>query len=140
MNKFMLQNPDEQYHHQYNLVYSTKYHVIFTPKYRRKVLVDGVDEYLKQLILEKQNEYDYQVIQMEVMPDHVHLLLDLNPKSAPYAIVKKIKGYTSRAIRDKFPELDRKLPTLWTRSSFIASVGAVSLETVKRYIENQKGV
>lgn len=76
---------------------------------------------------------------MEVMPDHVHLLLDVNPKFGIYRVVSLIKGYTSKTLRNEFPELRRKLPTLWTLSRFVSSVGAVSLETVIKYIEEQKG-
>ncbi len=76
---------------------------------------------------------------MEVMPDHVHLLLDINPKVGVFYVVNQIKGYTSRVMRNEFPEIKRRLPTLWTRSKFISSVGAVTLEVVKRYIEDQKG-
>lgn len=130
-------------HKKYNtdagLVYSCQYHVIFTPKYRRRVLLNGVDEKLKELVLEKQQEYQYEVIEMEVMPDHIHLLISVNPKIGVYSVVKKIKGYTSHQLRNEFTWLKSRLPTLWTRSKFISSVGAVSLETVKKYIEDQKG-
>jgi len=94
---------------------------------------------LKKLIFEKQEQYDYKVLDMEIMPDHVHLLLDINPKKGVFYVVNQIKGYTSRVIRSEFPEIKRRLPTLWTRSKFISSVGAVTLEVVKRYIEEQKG-
>lgn len=94
---------------------------------------------LRELILEKQDEYGYIVIDMEVLSDHVHLLLDVNPKVGVIRATGKIKGYTSNVLRKEFPELKSKLPTLWTLSRFISSVGAVTLEVVKRYIEVQKG-
>jgi Transposase and inactivated derivatives len=103
-------------------------------------LFPPIDGRLKELILEKQSDYGYKVLEMEVMPDHVHLLIDVNPKKGVYYIVNRIKGYTSHVLREEFPELKRKLPTLWTHSKFISSVGAVTLEVVKRYIEEQKGV
>jgi len=126
------------YKRDYNLVHRCLYHVVFTPKYRRKVLVDGVDTRFKELVFEKQKEYGYEVIEMEVMPDHVHLLLSINPKKAPAKVVSRIKGYTSRVLRQEFPWLQSRLPCLWTRSAFIATVGSVSLEVVKKYIEEQK--
>lgn len=122
------------------LVYSCQYHVVFTPKFRRKVLVDGIDIRLKELILEKQSEYQFSVLDMEVMPDHVHLLVSCNPKKGIYDIVNHIKGYTSHVLRNEFPALKKRIPTLWTRSKFISSVGAVTLDVVKRYIEDQKNV
>lgn len=93
----------------------------------------------KELIYEKQEDYGYTVLDMEVMQDHVHLLLDVNPKIGIYKVVSGIKGYTSHTLREEFPELKRKLPTLWTLSKFISSVGAVTLEVVREYIDNQKG-
>jgi putative transposase len=94
---------------------------------------------MKELIKEKEKEYEYKVIEQEIMLDHVHLLLDVNPKIGIYSVVCKIKGYTSKTLREQFPELKTKLPTLWSGSKFISTVGSVSLEVVKKYIEDQKG-
>jgi putative transposase len=123
-----------------HMISSCQYHVIFCPKYRRKVLVDGVDIRLKELIEEKGHEYGYHVMEMEIMPDHVHLLVDVEPDRNIVRIVNLIKGYTSHVLREEFPWLKKRLPTLWTRSKFISSVGAVTLEVVKKYIEEQKNV
>jgi putative transposase len=132
-------NTNKQYNTAAGLVYSCQYHVIFTPKYRRPVLVNGVDVRLKELILQQQTSYRYNVIEMEVMPDHVHLLLDVSPQVGIYPVVTKIKGYTSNQLRSEFTWLKSRLPSLWTRGKFISSVGAITLEVVKTYIENQKG-
>ena len=86
-----------------------------------------------------QEEQNFYVLEMEVMPDHVHLLLDVDPTIGINTIVSRIKGRTSNVLNREFPELQSKLPTLWTRSKFIATVGSVSLDVVKKYIENQKG-
>ena len=133
-------NTSKIYNSDGKIVYSCQYHVIFSPKYRRKVLSNGIDIRLKQLILEKQDEYGYKIIEMEIMPDHVHLLIDSNPKKGIYNQINKIKGYTSNKLREEFPSLKRRLPCLWTRSKFISTVGSVSLDVVKKYIENQKNV
>ena len=135
-----LENLHKQYKSDKRLVYSCQYHIIFCPKYRRHVLKNGIDERLKTLVLEKQNAYEYIVLGMEVMSDHIHLLLDINPKIGVYSVISKIKGYTSHALREEFIELKRKLPCLWTNSNFISTCGSVSLETVKKYIEDQKGI
>jgi putative transposase len=135
-----IQNEDKVYHSDHLIVYSCQYHVVFCPKYRRKVLLDGIDVRLKEIILEKQEEYLYRIIQLEVMPDHVHLLMDVDPRLGISDIIGKIKGYTAHVLREEFPALKSRLPNLWTRSKFISSVGSVSLEVVKRYIENQKNV
>ncbi len=86
-----------------------------------------------------QEEQNFYVLEMEVMPDHVHLLLDIDPTIRVNMVVSRIKGKTSNVLNREFPELRRKLPTLWTRSKFIATVGSVSLDVVKQYIEDQKG-
>ena len=134
-----LAQPTKKYHRNHTIVYSCQYHVIFCPKYRRPIFKDGIDARLKELVLEKQGEYGYEVLDMEVMPDHVHLLLDVNPQIGINTVVAKIKGYTAHTLRKEYPSLKSRLPCLWTRSKFIATVGVVTLEVVKRYIETQKG-
>jgi putative transposase len=135
----MMKKFGKSYHSTGKLVYSCQYHVIFCPKYRRKVLVPPIDVRIKELILEKQEEYEYIVLDMEVMPDHVHLVLDINPIVGVNKVVGQIKGWTSNRIRKEFPFMKSRLPSLWTRSRFISTVGAVTLEVVKKYIEGQKG-
>ena len=130
----------KKYNSDGTMVYSCQYHVIFSPKYRRKVLINGVDKRLKELVREKQTEYKYKILELEVMPDHVHLLIDANPRVGIYNQINKIKGYTSRILREEFPWLKKRIPCLWTRSKFISTCGAVSLEVVKKYIEDQKYV
>lgn len=134
-----LKQPSKKYKSDFTTVYSCQYHVIFCPKYRRKVLTNGIDTRLKELILEKQAEYGYEIISMEVMPDHVHLLIDCAPSPGIDKIVGKIKGYTSHSIRKEFPWMKRRLPSLWTRSKFISTTGAVTMQAVQSYIADQKG-
>lgn len=122
-----------------HLTYSCQYHVIFCPKYRRSVLINNIVPRLKELFIEISEKYDFTILEMEVMPDHVHLLIDCNPQFGIMEVVHKLKGITSNILREEFPELKRKLPSLWTRSAFIATVGSVSLDVVKQYIEDQKG-
>lgn len=133
-------NTSKQYHKTNHLIYSCQYHVIFCPKYRRRVLVGQIENRLRELIKQKEEQYQYKIIEMEVMSDHVHMLIDVNPKIGIYNTINKIKGFTSHELREQFPELKKRLPSLWTRSKFISSVGSVSLEVVKQYIEDQKKV
>ena len=119
-------------------VYCCRYHIIFCPKYKRKVLLEPIAERFKQIVMSMQQEQNFYVLGMEVMPDHVHLLLDIDPTIGVNVVVARIKGKTAHILNREFPELTRKLPTLWTRSKFIATVGSVSLEVVKKYIEEQK--
>lgn len=119
-------------------IYICKYHVVFCPKYRRKILTDGIDTRLKELINNLAKEENFNIIEMEVMPDYVYLLLNVYPDVAILDLVKHIKQYTASRLKKEFPKLQTKLPNIWTRSSFIATIGTVSLETVKKYIEDQK--
>jgi len=120
-------------------VYSLQYHIVFCPKYRRKVLVGEVEDALKSLLLQKSQELGLEIKAMEVMPDHVHLFVAADPTDAPQRIVAQLKGFTAHELRERFPYLKSRLPTLWSRSYFVASVGEVSAETITRYIEAQKG-
>ena len=129
---------NNQYRTTETTVYCCRYHVIFCPKYRRKVLREPIAERFKTIVQEMQEEQNFYIIEMEVMPDHVHLLLDVDPTIGINTVVSRIKGKTAHILNREFPELKRKLPTLWTRSKFIATVGAVSLDVVKKYIEDQK--
>lgn len=123
-----------------NVVYSCKYHVVWCPKYRRKVLVNSVDMRLKEIIHQTAQEFRATVIELEVMPDHVHLLCEVDPQFGIHRLVRDLKGRSSRLLRQEFPWLRSRLPTLWTHSYFVATVGGAPLVVIKQYIENQKGV
>ena len=129
-----------KYKSNHNVVYSCKYHVVWCPKYRRPVLIDGVDERLKELIQETSERLNIEIIEMEVMPDHVHLLMEVDPQFGIHRAVKQIKGYSSRILREEFPWLKSRLPSLWTNSYFVSTVGGAPLAEIKKYIENQKHV
>lgn len=119
--------------------YNIAYHLIWCPKYRRNVLVDGVEKRLRELMLDVCNKHNFVIGKLEIMPDHVHLFVKANPIQPPQWIVKQFKGYTSRILRSEFPKLKSRLPTLWTRSYYCESVGHISEKTIKKYIEAQKG-
>jgi putative transposase len=123
-----------------NVCYSCKYHVIWCPKYRRKVLIGDIEKRLKELIQEVCDTRQVEIIEYEIMPDHVHLLIEVDPQYGIHRIVKEIKGYSSRILRQEFEELKTRLPTLWTNSYFVSTVGGAPLEIIKQYIENQKYV
>ena len=120
-------------------VFSLKYHLVWCPKYRRKVLVSPVDDRLKELLVETAEEHGMTVHSMEVMPDHVHLFVEADPTLSVAEIVNRFKGRSSRILRQEFASLRTRLPTLWSRSYYAGSVGAVSEGVVRRYIEAQKG-
>jgi len=104
------------------------------------VLVDGIDERLKQILRDVAAETGCDLIEIEVMPDHVHILVSIDPQFGIHSLVKLMKGRSSRLLRQEFPKLKSRLPTLWTNSYFVATVGRAPLSIVKQYIENQKSV
>lgn len=114
------------------------YHFVWCPKYRRKVIAGKVEARLKDIISSIAGENKWEIIALETMPDHVHLFIRTNPQVAPNNIIARIKGVTSRLLREEFPDLKRRLPTLWTRSYFVSTHGHVSSEAIKKYVEEQK--
>jgi putative transposase len=123
-----------------NVYYSCKYHVVWCPKYRRKVLVEDTAERLKQIISEVCQEHLCLVLSLEIMSDHVHLLVECDPQFGIHRLVRLIKGRSSRLLRQEFPSLKTRMPTLWTISYFVSTVGGAPLSVMKQYIENQKHV
>ena len=123
-----------------NIIYSCKYHVVWCPKYRRKVLVGLPAQRLKEIIQQTIVEYKAELIELEIMPDHVHLLVEVDPQFGIHRLIKLLKGRSSRLLRNEFKQLKSRLPTLWTNSYFVATVGGAPLSIIKQYIENQKNV
>jgi putative transposase len=121
-----------------NIVYSCTYHIIWCPKYRRKVLVNDVEKRLKEIISKVALELNVEIIEMETDKDQIHILAEIDPQFGVMNFVKKAKGRSSRLLRDEFHHLKTKLPTLWTNSVFIATVGNAPLEIIKEYVENQQ--
>ncbi len=135
MSKFQV-----QYKSNNNVVFSCKYHIIWCPKYRRKVLVNGIDKRLKDIIIDVCDSLQVELIEMEVVSDHVHLLAEVDPQFGVHRLVKNIKGKSSRLLRSEFKILRSRLPTLWTNSYFVSTIGGAPLEIVKQYVEQQKHV
>jgi putative transposase len=134
-----MEGADARYAKNAGAVFSLKYHVVWCPKYRRPVLTGAVERRLGELIRDAATRRDMKVHALEVMPDHIHLFIETDPRWAPAEFVGKIKANTSRVLREEFPHLRSRLPTLWSRSYFCSTVGAVSEATIRRYIEMQKG-
>ena len=131
---------DERWKTNIACVYNVSYHLIWCSKYRRKVLLGDVELRLKQLLEERSSENGWSLEKMEVMPDHVHVFIKASPSDSPAHIVSQLKGYTSSKLRDEFPHLKKRIPTLWTRSYYVETIGHISESTIIRYIENQKKI
>ncbi len=129
-----------EYKSNLNVVYSCKYHVVWCPKYRRRVLNREVEERLKTILREVAQERLADIIEMESMPDHVHLLIEVDPQFGIHRLIRLMKGRSSHHLRQEFPWLKKRLPTLWTNSYFVSTVGGAPLAVIKQYIENQKHV
>lgn len=114
------------------------YHLVWCPKYRRPVLGGPVAARLTELLHERAAALGADIEGLEVMLDHVHLFVSAPPTVAPQFLANQFKGYTSRVLREEFPWLKRRLPSLWSRSYYVGSAGHVSAETIRRYIADQK--
>jgi len=121
-----------------NIVYSNKYHVVWCPKYRRKVLVGDVEIRLKEIIGDVCNDLEADLLEIECDKDHVHLLVEVEPQFGIHRLIKRMKGVSSRILRNEFHSLKTRLPTLWTNSYFCATTGGAPIEQIKVYIQNQK--
>ena len=135
-----------------NVVYRCYFHVVWCPKYRRRVITSNdpsianppikgdpgpVDERLVEIIGQVCDDVGAELVEVETMPDHVHLLVGVDPQFGINHLVKRIKGRSSRLLRQEFPSLRRRVPTLWTNSYFVATVGGAPLNIIKQYIADQ---
>lgn len=114
------------------------YHFIFCPRYRRKIfLIQNVEQRFKEIVKEVCNEMDIEIIAIECDKDHAHIFLNCIPTLSPAGIMQRIKGASSKLLREEFKELS-KMPSLWTRSYFVSTAGNVCSKTIKKYVESQK--
>ena len=113
------------------------YHLVWIPKYRKKVLVGEVAQETERLLREVASKNDMEILALSVQPDHVHVFVSAPPRFSPAEIVNLFKGYTSRKLREKFPHLREDVHPrgLWVRPYYVGTAGHVSQETIQRYIE-----
>jgi putative transposase len=121
-------------------VHLVVFHLVWTPKRRKAILVGDIAKDCKTLIENKCQQQGWTILQLAVQPDHIHLFVRVWPETSASQIVKECKGLTSHELRAKYPELKRRLPSLWTRSFFAATAGNVSQETIQKYIAAQRGL
>mgnify|MGYP001770240656 FL=1 len=127
--------------HARTCVYNVNYHIVWSVKYRKKVLTQEVELYLKKIFKEIAEEKGFLLQMVEVgEQDHIHVFVSAHPKIAPSYIVKMLKGISGRKIFLQFPEIKQKLwkGALWNSSYYIETVGSISEDVIKRYIANQK--
>ena len=123
-----------------HLSYSLYYHLVWAPKYRRKVLDGKVGERAKQIIEAISAKYGYKVDTLKVSPDHIHLLVSLPPRISVVEAVRTLKSITAKTLLEEFPELEKHLwqGSLWTRGYAVNSVGGLNLDTVRQYIMTEQ--
>ena len=121
-----------------NIVYQCTFHVVWCVKYRRKILSEEVELRLKQIAEGVAAETKCAIREMEANLDHFHMLVDCDPQFGIHRFVKAVKGRSSRLLRSEFKQLRTRVPTLWTNSYFVATVGGAPLSVIKQYIESQK--
>jgi putative transposase len=126
----------DEYIHEQHAVHHILYHILFCPKRRRKVLVGPVRDRLEQITRDVAEEHGWEIVELAIQPDHVHLFIQINPYTLPTDIPRLIKGRSSHDLREEFPLL-RRMPSLWTRSTFYSTAGFVSQDTIQKYIERQ---
>lgn len=114
------------------------YHFVFCPRYRRKIFdIKDLEIRFKEIVKDICDELEINIIAIECDRDHTHMFLNCSPTLSPADIMQKIKGVSSKIIRQEFIQLS-KMPSLWTRNYFVSTAGDVSSETIKRYVEEQK--
>ncbi|WP_040483881.1 IS200/IS605 family transposase [Lyngbya aestuarii] len=121
-----------------NIIYNCQYHVVWCVKYRRKVLIGDVEARLKEILAQVVVDVRCELDEMETDKDHVHLLISCDPQFGIHRVVKRMKGRSSKLLRDEFPALKSRIPTLWTNSYFVATVGGAPLAVIKQYIKDQQ--
>ncbi|QOJ79310.1 IS200/IS605 family transposase [Infirmifilum lucidum] len=119
--------------------YWCAYHFVWVPKYRRDVLINGVREYAREVLSQILKELGCEPLALEVMPDHVHVFTICPPRHSPSYVARYLKGKSARKILQKFPELRARVKSgkLWSRSYFVATVGNVTADVVRKYVEEQ---
>jgi putative transposase len=130
----------EGYKSNNNVVYSSKYHVVWTPKYKGFVLVGPVAKRCEKVIRETVDKYPAEIIALEIMADHFHLLCEVDPQLGIHRLVKNLKGVSSHALGQEFRVLKSRLPTLWTNRHLVSTVGEAPLAVIQQYVEHQKNV
>lgn len=118
-----------------------QYHIIWCPKFRFNVLKNGIDESLKNILFKISDRYGYEIKEIEVMPDHIHIFISTKPTVAPSDVVRTLKSISAIELFKQYPELKKfysRCGSLWSKGYFASSIGNVSEETVRRYIQEQK--
>ena len=122
-------------------VYELKYHLVWVPKYRARILGGEVSQYLKELFVQIAEEYGFHIITVEIMEDHVHLLIEVLPSYSPSEVVQTIKSISARELFKKYPKMKKLMWSgkIWNEGYFVRSIGdKVTADVIRKYIQYQK--
>ena len=126
-----------QYTHKNGIVYKNQFHIIFSPKYNKPVLTGNVEKRLKEILYEEADNMNVEIKTLEIMPDYVDMFIEFDPKLMLHKVIKQFKGKSSHILREEFPFLKSSMPSLWTRNYLSCSIGHISEDEIKKYIESQ---
>ena len=139
INKSIDKELSVEYKRDEHRVHLIVYHLIWTPKRRKPILVGAVAKDCRKLIENKCAEKGWEILELALQPDHIHLFVRVWPTDSAAEVIKECKGVTSHDLRAKYKHL-LKLPSLWTRSYFASTAGNLSAETIAQYVAMQKGL
>ena len=116
------------------------FHIVFIPKYRKRVLPFDLAKRLRELLAQGCEMNDWEIHRLEIQPDHVHLLLQINPRDSLDFVLQILKGGSSRVIRQEFPELEEFLwgDSFWADGYFAETAGRITETAIRRYLQNQR--
>lgn len=120
------------------LHYSSQFHVLFCTKYKRNVFNEEIRKRLGQIIYDTAETCKFKVLKLSIFESYVHTVLDVSPKLDIYKMVLRIKS-NAQVLLKEFPDLDSRLPSLWSGTNFIYGVGDISLEEINKFLEEQRG-
>lgn len=117
--------------------FDCKYHIVFCPKYKRKLFVGKIADRLEQIFTDVAKEFDFKILEMIITPTYCDLIISCNPSFGVMECIKKLKMTSASILKKEFPELMKRVPNIWTRQVFIRTIGTVSLNDMKEFIELQ---
>ncbi len=124
----------------YHCVYKLTYHLVLVTKYRRKCFTDEILNRLEEIVRKNCTDWEIELVEFNGQADHVHLLLEMHPNIMPSKFINNLKTVSSRLIRKEFAEHLKQYywkPVLWTRAYCLLTTGGATIDTIRKYIENQ---
>lgn len=117
--------------------YNINYHFVWCPKYRKPILINDIAKFLDKEIKRLATNNNWEVISLNIQPDHVHLFISAKPRFSPSQIANTLKGITAREIFKRFPKIKKELwgGHFWSRSFYVQTAGALSEDSIRRYVE-----